>query len=247
MKASPRQQQLLLDLQDLDTLIAQHLRKRKLLPQRAAIAALAGELDGAKSVFMAAQRELDAHTAEFERVESDVELVAQRVKRDEQLLAVSTAPKEAQALTAELAQLAERSAKLEDKQLEIMELQEGAQAAFASATAALEGVDGRRAELQSALDDAEAAINRELAISKKERLGLSAELQRDLLDLYESLRGRIGIGAARLRGNVSEASNMALAPAELAGILEAAPDEVTFCPGTGAILVRVTAEADPAQ
>lgn len=246
MKASPRQQQLLLDLQDLDTRIAQQLRKRKLLPQRAAIAALAGELEVAKTAFMAAQRELDAHTAEFDRVQSDVELVAQRVARDEQLLAASSAPKEAQALTAELAQLAERNAKLEEKQLEIMELQESAQSAFSAATATLDGVDGRRATLQRELDEAEAALNRELAASKKERLGLSAELQRDLLDLYESLRARIGIGAARLRGNVSEASNMALAPAELAGILEAAPDEITFCPGTGAILVRVAAEADPA-
>src|SRR5690606_4256340 len=111
MKASPRQQQLLLDLQDLDTLIAQHQRRRKLLPQRAAIAALAGELDAAKSAFMAAQRELDAHAADFDRVQSDVELVAQRVRRDEQLLAASIASKEAQALTAELAQLAQRNAK----------------------------------------------------------------------------------------------------------------------------------------
>lgn len=239
MKASPRQQRLLLDLQDLDTLIAQQLRKRKTLPQRAALAGLADELTAAKQGFMAAQRELDAHTAEFDRVASDVELVAQRVQRDEEKLAVSTAPKEAQALTAELEQLAARNAILEEKQLEIMELQEAAQAAFAVATAVLEGVDGRRAEFQRELDEAEALINRELAVNKKEREGLSAELQRDLYDLYESLRGRLGFGAARLRGNISEASNMALAPAELADINAAAPDEIIFCPGTGAILVRV--------
>lgn len=239
MKASPRQQRLLLDLQDLDTLIAQQLRKRKMLPQRAALAGLAGELTAAKQDFMAAQRELDAHTAEFDRIASDVDLVAQRVKRDEEKLAVSTAPKEAQALTAELEQLAARNGVLEEKQLEIMELQEAAQTAFAAATAVLEGVDGRRAEFQRELDEAEAAINRELAINKKEREGLSAELQRDLYTLYESLRGRLGFGAARLRGNISEASNMALAPAELADIRAAAPDEVIFCPGTGAILVQV--------
>lgn len=242
MKASPRQQRLLLDLQDLDTLIAQLLRKRKMLPQRAAIAGLSGELTAAKQGFMSAQRDLDAHKAEFDRIQSDVTLVANRVKRDEEMLAVSSSPKEAQALTAELEQLAARTEKLEEKQLEIMELQEAAQAAHAAATAVLEGVDGRRAEFQRELDEAEAAINRELAINKKERLGLSAELQRDLLDLYESLRGRLGIGAARLRGNVSEASNMALAPAELASIRDAAPDEITFCPGTGAILVRVEDE-----
>lgn len=243
MKASPRQQRLLLDLQNLDTLIAQQQRKRKMLPQRAALAGLAGELTAAKQSFMAAQRELDLHQAEFDRIESDVTLVAQRVKRDEDMLAVSSSPKEAQALTSELEQLAARNAILEGKQLEIMELQETAQIGFADATSTLEGVDGRRAEFQGELDDAEAAIDHEIAMNKKERLGLSAELQRDLLDLYESLRSRLGIGAARLRGNVSEASNMALAPAELSAIRGAAPDELTFCPGTGAILVRVEDEA----
>jgi predicted nucleic acid-binding Zn-ribbon protein len=32
---------------------------------------------------------------------------------------------------------------------------------------------------------------------------------------------------------------MALAPAELQEIRSAAPDEITFCPGSGAILVRI--------
>lgn len=242
MKASPRQQRLLLDLQNLDTLIAQQQRKRKMLPQRAALAGLSGELTAAKQGFMAAQRELDTHQAEFDRIESDVSLVTARVKRDNEMLAVSSSPKEAQALTSELEQLAARNAKLEEKQLEIMELQEAAQAGFAEATATLEGVDARRAGFQGELDTAEAAIDREITLNKKERLGLSAELQRDLFDLYESLRGRLGIGAARLRGNVSEASNMALAPAELADIRAAAPDELTFCPGTGAILVRIEDE-----
>lgn len=239
MKASPRQQRLLLDLQDLDTTIAQQLRKRKMLPQRAALAGMAGEHTDAKQGFMAAQRELDTHTTEFDRIQSDVTVVAQRVKRDEQLLATSTSAKDAQALTAELEQLAGRTALLEDKQFAIMELQEGAQQAFAAAEQVLAGVDARRAELQADLDEAEAAIDRELAVNKKERLGLSAELQRDLLDVYESLRTRTGMGAARLRGNVSEASNMALTPAEISDIHALPADEIVFCPGTGVILVRI--------
>ncbi|MBP1325176.1 putative nucleic acid-binding Zn-ribbon protein [Leucobacter exalbidus] len=239
MKASPRQQRLLLDLQDLDTTIAQQQRKRKTLSQRAALAGLSGELTAAKQSFMAAQRDLDTHSAEFDRIQSDVVLVSQRVKRDEEKLASSSSAKEAQALTAELEQLAARTEKLEEKQFAIMELQDAANQAFAAAEAALAGVDGRRAEFQAELDKAEAAIDRELAINVKERLGLSAELQRDVYDLYESLRKRIGIGAARLRGNVSEASNMTLAPAEISDIRQAPIDELVFCPGTGAILVRV--------
>ncbi len=239
MKASPRQQRLLLDLHDLDTTIARLRRKRATLPERAELDGLAGEIAESREQFMAAQRELDTLNAEIERVEADVALVAQRRARDEELLAVSTAPKEAQALQAELETLARRTSELEDRELALMEQQEAAQAAFSAAEGVLGGVDARRAAIQDAIDTAEAQIDRELDASTRERGGLAAEIQRDLLGIYEELRGRIGIGAARLRGAVSEASNMALTPAELSDFNAAAPDELLFCPGTGAILVRV--------
>lgn len=239
MKASPRQQRLLLDLHDLDTTIARLRRKRATLPERAELDGLAGEIAESREQFMAAQRELDTLNAEIERVEADVALVAQRRARDEELLAVSTAPKEAQALQAELETLARRTSELEDRELVLMEQQEAAQAAFTAAEGVLGGVDARRAAIQDAIDTAEAQIDRELDASTRERGGLAAEIQRDLLGIYEELRSRIGIGAARLRGAVSEASNMALTPAELSDFNAAAPDELLFCPGTGAILVRV--------
>lgn len=246
MKASPRQQRLLLELQTLDTRIASLRRQRKTLPERTELAGLASEITAAKARFMEAQRVLDAQGAEIERVESDIALVRQRRERDEQLLAASTSSKEAVALQAELEQLARRTADLEDRELEFMEIQEAAQAEFAEAERELAGVDGRRADIQRRLDAAESAIDAELAEQTAERSGHAAEIQRDLIEVYEELRGRIGIGAARLRGRVSEASNMELAPAELAEIRSAAPDELVFCPGTGAILVRVEDEADEA-
>ncbi|MFV0433500.1 MAG: zinc ribbon domain-containing protein [Leucobacter sp.] len=244
MKASPRQQQLLLKLQDLDNTIARLRRKRSSLPERSELEALSGEAGEVKTRFMAAQRELDAQNAEIERVESDVKLVRQRRERDEQLLSASTSAKEAQALQSELDTLARRKSELEDRELEIMEVQEQAQAEFSEASELLAGVDARRAEIQQRIDDAEQRLDREIASNAEERAGVAAEIQRDLIGVYEDLRGRIGIGAARLRGNVSEASNMALAPAELSDILAAAPDELVFCPGTGAILVRVAEGAE---
>jgi predicted nucleic acid-binding Zn-ribbon protein len=123
-----------------------------------------------------------------------------------------------------------------------MEVQERAQAEFSAAQQVLAGVDERRAAIRAKISEAEQRLDRELSSHGEERAGIAAELQRDLLDLYEELRGRIGIGAARLRGGVSEASNMSLTPAELSDIRSAAPDELVFCPGTGAILVRVEGE-----
>ena len=238
MKASPRQQRLLLDLQDLDNTLARLRRKRSTLAERTELEALQGDTASARDGFMQAQRELDTRRTELSRIEADVATVQQRRDRDNQMLSVSTSSKEAQSLQGELETLNRRQSELEDRELELMEVVEGVQAAFAAAEEVLAGVDERRAAIQSRLDDAEQRLDAEISSNSKEREGVAAELQRDVLGLYEELRGRIGIGAARLRGNVSEGSNMALAPAELSDIRATAPDEIVFCPGSGAILVR---------
>lgn len=242
MKASPRQQQLLLDLQELDNALARLRRRRQQLPEREQLAALQGEAAAAKDAYMAVQRELDAQEADIARLEDDIETVRARRGRDDALLAASTSSKEAQALQNELETLARRQSELEDRELELMEANETTRARFDAAAEALGAVDGRRESLAAALADAEAAIGADIVSTEQARAGLAAEVQRDLLDLYERTRARGGIGAARLRGNVSEGSNMALAPAELADLRSAAPDEVVFCPQSGAILVREFAE-----
>lgn len=239
MKASPRQQRLLLDLQSLDTQIARLKKRRVQLPQHAELQAMQGEQTAAKEVFMGMQREVDTQNAEIERLESDIDVVRQRIKRDNELSAVSSSAKEAQALQSELEILGRRQTELEDRELELMQANEQTQALYEAATAALKGVDERRAVILAALAGAEGEIDAELATTVRDRAGLAAELQRDLLEHYETLRGRIGIGVARLRGKISEASNMELAPGELAGILATAPDELAYCPQSGAILVRI--------
>ena len=120
MKASPRQQRLLLDLQALDNSLARLKKQRAALPQRAELAAMQGERSAAKDAFMALQRELDTQNADIERLESDIELVRQRIKRDNELSAASSSPKEAQALQAELETLGRRQNELEERELELM-------------------------------------------------------------------------------------------------------------------------------
>lgn len=242
MKASPRQQLLLLDLQDHDNAVARLRRRRSQLPERTQLAALQGELSEAKTEYMSVQRELDSQSADIARLENDIETVRQRRERDTQLLATSTSSKEAVALQGELDALARRQNELEERELELMEANEATQERFAAAAEVLAGVDERRAEYTANILEVEREIDSEIAATVEERAGLAAEVQRDVLALYERLRERGGIGAARLRGNVSEGSNMALAPAELSGIREAPADEIVFCPGSGAILVRIEEE-----
>lgn len=242
MKATQRQQHLLLDLQALDHTLMRLRRKSQQLPERAELAALETERDDVKLSYMEAQRELDARRLELSRIEADVEVIAQREHRDRELLAVSTSSKEAMALQSELDTLARRQSELEDRQLEAMEIAEAAEAVFTDAERLLAGVDERRSAIVLRIEGAELEIAQDMARTETERENLAAEIQGDLLALYERTQSQVGIGAARLRGNVSEASNMALTPAELSNLRAAAPDEVTFCPGTGAILVRIEDE-----
>lgn len=238
MKATPAQQQTLLNLQDLDTRLAQLARRRQQLPERAPLLALGAEETAARDAFMAVQRETDLQQADIARVEDDVETVRARRERDETLLATSSSPKEAQALQSELDTLARRQSELEDRQLELMEANEDTESRMTEASQVLQGIEERRDKLAAAVAEGERSIDAELAATREERAGLAAELQRDLLELYEETRSRTGIGAARLRGNVSEGSNMALAPAELADLRSAPDDEIIFCPQSGAILIR---------
>lgn len=238
MKATPAQQLRLLELQSLDTTLARLQRRRKQLPERAPLAALQGDLATAKNQYMTVQRELDVQSADIARVEDDVETVRARRERDDQLLTATSSSKEIQALQSELETLLRRQSELEDRQLELMEVNEATQARMVEASEQLAGIDTRREELTTAIVESEQLIDAETALTREERAGLAAEIQRDLLEIYEETRARTGIGAARLRGNVSEGSNMALAPSELSGIRAAALDEIIFCPGSGAILIR---------
>ncbi|UTX51774.1 zinc ribbon domain-containing protein [Leucobacter aridicollis] len=239
MKATPRQQLLLLDLQQLDHTLARLRKRHEQLPERAELVSLEAERDEVRNRYMDAQRELDARRLELSRIEADVDVVDQRVKRDNDLLAASTSAKEAQALQGELETLGRRKGELEERQLEAMEVADAAEAVFAEAEHVLAGVDKRRDEINARIAAAEAETERDRAATAAERAGKAAEVQGDLLALYEKTRAQVGIGAARLRAGVSEASGMALSPADLSTIKATADDEVVFCPETGAILVRV--------
>lgn len=243
MKASPRQQRLLLELQALDTTIARLGRRREQLPERGELATLAEEVRGVRERFMNAQRTLEDLNTEIERLESDIETVRQRQQRTGERLSASVSGKEAQALQEELDALAHRKDDLEERELDLMDQAEKAQRSFDAAAGEVAHIDDRRRDLESRIEAAEKDLDADQARIREEREGLSAEIQRDLLDLFTRTQERYGIGAAKLSGRVSEGSNMELADAEYAAVMNAPEDEIVFCPVSGAILVRESEDA----
>jgi len=238
VKASPADQNELLRLQAADTRLAQLAHALKNLPQAAELAKLQPEVDALRARWIAATGELEDARAELKRVESDVEIVEARVKRDSDRVQQTSSVKDVQALEAELASLAKRKDDLEEIELTVMERVESLEETLAA-------VEADRAELNSRVEALEAQRAEEGGKVEVQRKAVAADratiadtLPADLVELYERQRARYGLGAAALVRGVSLGSNVKLTESDLSDIRRAAPDDVVLCPDSSAILVR---------
>ena len=242
LTASPDAQARLLDLQALDTKIAQLTHRAKGLPQHAAIAALQSKIDALRIVGLEQAGAREDVLIELGRIESDVALVTARIKRDNERAQTSTSAKDAQAFEHELANLAKRQYDLEEIELTVMEKLEERESALAATTAEIDSLQGQ-IDVIGAERDAELVVLRgEIAAANDDRAAVAATVPDDLLALYDKQRLRYGVGASHLRYGVSSASGVKLNESDMAVVRAATPETVLLCPDSNAILVR-TAES----
>jgi len=238
VKASPADQNELLRLQAADTRLAQLDHAVATLPQAKELAALQPEVEALRARWIAATGELEDARAELKRIESDVELVEARIKRDNGRVQQTSSVKDVQALEAELASLAKRQGDLEEIELTVMERVEGLEGALAAVEAERDDLGSRVAALETARDaEAEKHAVQRIALAA-DRATIAGALPEDLVALYERQRARYGLGAALLLRGVSLGSNVKLTESDLAEIRRAAPDDVVLCPDSSAILIR---------
>lgn len=238
LTASPEDQALLLDLQALDTRLAQLSHKAASLPELATLAGLTAEDETLRLTLLERQGAVEDIELELRRVDSDVEVVEARIARDAERLATSSSVKDVAALEQELAALKNRLNDLEEIELVVMERLEEAQAALAETTSARATLRERIAEVEAARDAALTELTAERTTAAAGRRTIEGKVPADLLALYEKQRARYGTGASLLRGGVSLASGVKLLEDELQKIRVAAPDAVLICPSSDAILVR---------
>ena len=241
MKADPEVQLRLLDLQAVDTVMAQRVHRRRTLPELVTIADSANRLSTLSGDVVRAQTEIGDLGREQRRLELDVDQVRSRSERDQQRLESGSvgSPKELERLQHEVQSLARRQGDLEDQVLELMERREALDAALAAVNESVQRVTADRDDATARRDFAFAEIDAELSDREAERDGLTAALPADLLALYERLRaGSGGTGAAALRQRRCEGCRMELASTDLNRARNAPPDEVLRCEECGRILVR---------
>ena len=128
MKATASQQADLLSLANLDLQITRSKAAIKNLASGAQFSALREIQRDLAAKLIAARNALDSVNLELKRSETDLELVEQRIAKDEQRLNSTNNSKDAQGIQSELESLARRKSDLEDIELAILEQQEQAKA-----------------------------------------------------------------------------------------------------------------------
>src|SRR6266511_6338961 len=121
VKADPDAQRRLLDLQAIDTALAQLAHRRRTLPEHAELDKLARQIAQLDDERIRAQVTVDDFDRDIARLEKDTEQVRARKERDQARLDIGTGPaKELEALQHELVSLSRRQSELEDAELELM-------------------------------------------------------------------------------------------------------------------------------
>ena len=225
MKATPLDQERLLELQKIDTQILQAEHRRKSLPELAEITRLSEEI-----AELSHQRdELGVEHGDIKRelakAEEDVEQVRVRKKKDESRLASGTgSAKDLENLQHEVATLDRRIATLEEVELEVMVRFEEAGQAISALAEKIGGLEEIQAELVKLVAD---------------RKDLSSTIDGELIKLYEKIRSdRDGMGAAEIIRRRCTGCQLDLTAADAARYAATAVDEVIRCEECRRILVR---------
>ncbi|GAA0537054.1 C4-type zinc ribbon domain-containing protein [Paractinoplanes ferrugineus] len=240
MKASPEAQRRLLDLQAVDTALAQLAHRRKSLPELAEIDTVSRELSALEDERVRAQVAVDDIERDITRFEKDIEQVRQRKERDQKRLDGGGALREIEGLQHELATLNRRQSELEDAELELMEQKETAEAALAEVVSRLQAALAKRAAAERRRDETLSDITKEVEFKAASRGPLAADLPADLVTLYDKIRLESGLGAALFRAGRCGGCRIELYGADLARVKGSAADDVVRCEECRRIMVRTS-------
>jgi uncharacterized protein len=239
MKAAVAQQRSLLEVAELDAELSRIAHRAGHLSERQDCERMQTDQIAANDRLGALQIALEDLDAQVSRFELEIDAVRQREDRDRSLLQSVADAKQLSDLQHELETLQRRQSSLEDSLLEVMERREQLQVQETAEMAGIEALQADLAAAQQALDGALEAIDDTRRSYSTRRDELTAELDPELIALYERQRAGGGPGAGPLLGRRCGACRIEIDRGELSRISAAAEDDVLRCPECGAILLRV--------
>lgn len=231
----------LLDLQTVDTTLAQLHHRRQTLPQHAVIAKLRTERAAVASDLVAAETRISDLELEQAKAETDLEPVRERLSRNQTRITNGAIadPKALSSMLEEVNHLKKRISDLEDAELDVMEQLEVAMASQETLRARAAQVDADLGEAMADRDRQLAALEAEMSGLREQRAEISPLIPDDLLALYDKIgTSHGGVGAAELRARRCTGCQLEVNAAELRAFSAAADDEVLRCEECGRILIR---------
>lgn len=240
MKADPKDQQRLLDVQAIDTALQQLAHRKKSLPEFAEVAGLTKVIGALEDERVRAEVDVDDLDRDIAKLEREVDSVRQRSDRDRDRLENGRLPaRELTALEHEMVSLKRRQSELEDAELELMEKRETGQATLDAVDAKISSARERREAAEAKRDLVLAEITKEEEWKVQSRRPLVTDLPAELVELYDKIREQSGgLGAALVRHGQCGGCRLELYGADRARVKAAAPDEVVRCEECRRIMVR---------
>ena len=237
MKANLQDQKRLLELVELDlNLVRNSSDKSKLL------AATEIQLASERALALSDQlidtrNKVGDLELELKRSENDLELVENRIARDNERLATTSSAKDAQGIEHELTTLAKRKSDLEDAELGTMEALEAVRAELLTAEIAKAEAEAELTSLRSALSTNTAELDSQRQDLSSKRTALIGLIDPELAVAYQRKADR-GVAVGKLIGRECGACRLSITATNLEEIVALPADEIAECPNCQAYLVR---------
>lgn len=229
----------ILELQAADTMAEQLRHRRSNLPEREQLQATKNDLIRWDQSLQTIRKRLDELTAQIDQAEQRSRTIDTKTTRLNAQLKTVIAPREAEALQAELATLDRERSDLDDVELAALEEQ-------SRLDDELQGLLAQEETLRDAFLGADAALSAALADIDGEvaRIGDRLQALRDAVDpkvlkLYDRLREHHVVAAAGMSGSRCDGCHLDLSAAEVDIVRDTAAkaDGIADCPHCGRLLV----------
>ena len=233
--------QKLIALQNLDTTIRKLEKDQEAIPERRA--EIEKEFDQRAFEIRALETRRDEAKHTRARLENEVVEQRGRAERAERNLMSSKKQDEYTAAIREADSARKQISQLETQILEQLETLEQAEAALNERADEIASLNSDRDAKLKAFDDETGTIGDRLAVARKERDEVFANLPKQMSNMYARIKARIrdGVAVAEARNRSCSACFMSLRPQVMAEIRRG--EEVLTCDNCGRILYYVPSES----
>lgn len=237
MKANLQDQKRLLELVEIDLSLVRNAGDKAKLLSATAISEANEKALALSDHLIDARNRVGDLELELKRSENDLELVENRIAKDNQRLSSTSSAKDAQGIEHELTSLAKRKSELEDTELGIMEDLETVRAELDEAEKAKAAAEQELTRLRSALATDTAGLDSVRAELSSKRSALVGLVEPELAAAYQRKADR-NVAAGKLVGRECGACRLSITATNLEEILALPADEIAECPNCQAYLVR---------